>query len=58
MQLSGWYKKRQTFSPKHNIEHNKSKTRALHPIIIVKHNSSQPNYANLINKNNKIAYKL
>ena len=39
------------------IEHNRSKTRSLHPKIIVKI-YLEPNYANLVIKNNKIIYNL
>ena len=41
----------------HNIEHNRSLTKALHPKIIGKI-YLEPNYANLVIKNNKIIYKL
>ena len=44
------------FSYVHNIEHNRSKIRALHPKIIDKI-YLEPNYANLVIKN-KIIYKL
>ena len=40
------------FSYEHNIEHNRSKIRALHPKIIDKI-YLEPNYANLVIKNNK-----
>ena len=48
-------------SHKLSHEHNRSKIRALHPGIIgkkLKHDSLEPNYANLVIRNNKIAYKL
>ena len=45
-----WYKMLHKFS----FEHNRSKIRALHPIIIGK-NYLKPNYANLVKK---IIYKL
>ena len=35
-QATTWYKMRHKFSPEHNMEHNRSKIRALHPIIISK----------------------
>ena len=44
-------------SYEHNIEHNRSKIRALHPKMIDKI-YLEPNYANLVIKNNKIIYKL
>ena len=43
------------FSYKHNIEHSRSKIRALNPEIIGKI-YLEPNYANLVIKNNKIIY--
>ena len=52
-----WYKMIHMFSYDHNIEHNRSKIRALHPKIIGKI-YLEPNYANLVIKNNKILYKL
>ena len=45
------------FSYEHNIEHNRSKIRALPPKIIIKI-YLEPNYANLVIKNNNIIYKL
>ena len=48
-----WYKMMHKFS----YEHNRSKIRALHPKIIGKI-YLEPNYANLVIKNNKIIYKL
>ena len=48
-----WYKVMHEFS----YEHNRSKIRATHPIIIGK-NYLESNYANLVIKNNKIIYKL
>ena len=47
-----WYKKMHKFSYEHNIEHKKSKLRALNPEMIGK-NYLEPNYANLVIKNNK-----
>ena len=41
----------------HNIEHNRSKIRALHLKMIGK-NHLKPNYVNLVIKNIKIIYKL
>ena len=52
--ISTWYKMRHKFSN----EHNRLKTRTLHPSIMVKRNSLKPNYANLMIKNNKIVYEL
>ena len=52
-----WYKMMHRFSYEHNIEHNRSNIRALHPKIIGK-NYLEPNYANLVVKNTKIVYKL
>ena len=45
------------FSYEHNIKHNRSKLRALHPNLIRK-NYLHPNCANLVIKNNNIIYKL
>ena len=45
-----WYK----FSYEHNIEYNRSKLRALHPIGKI---NLEPNYASLVT-NNKIIYTL
>ena len=35
-QATTWYKMRHKFSPEHNIEHNRSKTRVLYPSLIGK----------------------
>ena len=52
-----WYKMMHKVSYEHNIEHNRSKTRALHPKIIVKI-YLEPTYANVVINTNKILYKL
>ena len=52
-----WYKMMHKFSYEHNIEHNRLKIRALYLTIIGKI-YLEPNYANLVIKNNKIIYKL
>ena len=52
-----WYRVIHKFAYEHNIEHSRSKIKALHPKIMVKI-YLEPNYANLIIKNNKIIYRL
>ena len=52
-----WYKMMHKFSYEHNIEHNRSKIRALHPEIIGKF-YLEPNYVNVVIENNKIILKL
>ena len=52
-----WYKIMHKFSYEHNIQHNRSQLRALHPNLIRKI-YLHPNCANLVIKNNKIIYKL
>ena len=52
-----WYKMMHEFSYKHNIERNRSKLRALNPEIVGKI-YLQPNYANVVIKDDKIIYKL
>ena len=44
------------FSYEHNVEHNRSKIRGLHPRLIDK--IYLCTYANLVIKNNKIIYRL
>ena len=50
-----WYKMMDKFTYEHNIEHNRSNVRALHPKIIGKI-YLEPNYSyvNPVIKNNKI----
>ena len=55
------YKMMHKFSYEHNIEHNRSKIRTPHPknfLIIGIKFYLEPNYANLVNKDNKIIYKM
>ena len=52
-----WYKMMHKFSYEHSIEHNKSKIRTMYPKIIGK-KYLEPNYANLVIRNNKIIYEL
>ena len=47
------YKMMHKYSYEHNIEHNRSNIRALHPKIKVEI-YLEPNYANLVIKNNEI----
>ena len=52
-----WYKMIHKFSYEHNVEHKKSKIRALHPTIIGKIYLER-NCANLVIKSNKLIHKL
>ena len=51
--MLNWYKMMHRYSYEQNIEHNRSNIRALHPKIQVEI-YLEPNYANLVIKNNKI----